>query len=117
MPKVGAHRRQPVDAGRRQRSLRSDYKARKLNDTVVILVAVQTTAAQTGDVNSSRAFQTTSAITGLAGQIKTNGPESAVQCKFRHDAEGIGCDGFEHDVQHQHDGAGDRRAAQRQSGR
>ena len=53
--------------------LSSDYKARKLNDTVVILVAVQTTAAQTGDVNSSRAFATTSAITGLAGQINTNG--------------------------------------------
>jgi flagellar L-ring protein FlgH len=53
--------------------LSSDYKARKLNDTVVILVAVQTTAAQSGDVNSSRAFQTSSAITGLAGQINTNG--------------------------------------------
>ena len=53
--------------------LSSDYKARKLNDTVVILVAVQTTAAQTGDVNSSRAFATSSAITGLAGQINTKG--------------------------------------------
>jgi flagellar L-ring protein precursor FlgH len=53
--------------------LSSDYKARKLNDTVVILVSVQTTAAQSGDVNSSRAFATTSAITGLAGQINTKG--------------------------------------------
>ena len=53
--------------------LSSDYKARKLNDTVVILVAVQTTAAQSGDVNSARAFQTSSAITGLAGQVNTNG--------------------------------------------
>ncbi len=53
--------------------LSSDYKARKLNDTVVILVAVQTSAAQSGDVNSSRAFQTSSAITGLAGQINTAG--------------------------------------------
>jgi len=53
--------------------LSSDYKARKLNDTVVILVSVQTTAAQTGDVNSSRAFQTSSAITGLAGEINTKG--------------------------------------------
>jgi flagellar L-ring protein precursor FlgH len=51
----------------------SDYKATKLNDTVVILVAVQTTAAQSGDVNSSRAFQTTSGITGLAGEINTKG--------------------------------------------
>jgi flagellar L-ring protein FlgH len=53
--------------------LSSDYKARKLNDTVVILVSVQTNAAQSGDVNSARAFQTSSAITGLAGQINTNG--------------------------------------------
>lgn len=51
--------------------LSSDYKALHVNDTVVILVGVQTTAAQTGDVNSSRAFQTSSAITGLAGDIKT----------------------------------------------
>ncbi len=50
-----------------------DYKARRLNDTLVILVAVQTTAAQSGDVNSSRAFQTTSGITGLAGDLKTKG--------------------------------------------
>jgi len=53
--------------------LSSDYKARKLNDTVVILVAVQTNAAQSGDVNSARAFQTSSAITGLAGDINTKG--------------------------------------------
>jgi flagellar L-ring protein FlgH len=53
--------------------LSGDYKARKLNDTVVILVSVQTTAAQSGDVNSSRAFSTSSAITGLAGDVKTTG--------------------------------------------
>jgi flagellar L-ring protein precursor FlgH len=50
-----------------------DYKAHKLNDTVVIQVAVQTTAAQTGDVKSQRTFQTSSAITGLAGALKTTG--------------------------------------------
>ena len=54
-------------------SLSVDYKARKLNDTVVILVAVQTTAAQNADVNSQRAFQTSSGITGLAGDVNTNG--------------------------------------------
>ena len=51
----------------------TDYKALKLNDTLVILVSVSTTAAQTGDVNSQRAFQTSSAITGLAGDLKTKG--------------------------------------------
>lgn len=53
--------------------LSQDYKARHLNDTLVIVVSVQTTAAQNADVNSSRAFQTASGITGLAGEIKTNG--------------------------------------------
>jgi flagellar L-ring protein FlgH len=53
--------------------LSTDYKALKVNDTLVILVSVKTTAAQTGDVNSQRAFQTSSAITGLAGDINTKG--------------------------------------------
>lgn len=53
--------------------LSSDYKARKVNDTVVILVSVKTTAAQSGNVNSQRAFQTSSAITGVAGQVATAG--------------------------------------------
>jgi flagellar L-ring protein FlgH len=53
--------------------LSTDYKARKVNDTVVIVVSVQTTAAQNADVNSSRTFQTSSAITGLAGDINTKG--------------------------------------------
>jgi flagellar L-ring protein precursor FlgH len=43
----------------------TDYKARKLNDTLVILVS--------GDVNSQRAFQTASGITGLAGAVNTTG--------------------------------------------
>jgi flagellar L-ring protein precursor FlgH len=47
--------------------LSTDYKARKLNDTIVILVAVQTTAAQSGDSSYSRTVQTSSAITGVGG--------------------------------------------------
>jgi flagellar L-ring protein precursor FlgH len=46
----------------------SDYKARHLNDTITILVAVQTTAAQSGTVNTQRTFTTTSAITGIMGR-------------------------------------------------
>lgn len=46
----------------------SDYKAHLLNDTVVILVAVQTTASQSGTVDSERTFSTTSALTGLFGK-------------------------------------------------
>jgi flagellar L-ring protein precursor FlgH len=59
----------PGDVG----DLSTDYKARKLNDTVVILVSVSTNAAQSGDVNSSRAFTTSSAITGVAGDVNTKG--------------------------------------------
>lgn len=47
----------------------ADYKAKKVNDTLVILVSVQTTAAQNGDVNTSRAYQTSTAVTGLAGEL------------------------------------------------
>ncbi len=49
-----------------------DYKARNLNDTIVILVAVQTTAAQTGNSAYQRTFQTSSGITGLPGSVNTN---------------------------------------------
>jgi flagellar L-ring protein FlgH len=51
--------------------LSTDYKARRLNDTITILVAVQTTAAQSGDSSYQRTMSTSSAITGLAGSINT----------------------------------------------
>ncbi len=53
--------------------LSTDYKAHSLNDTVVVQVAVQTTAAQSGNVNSQRQFSTTSGISGLVGGIATHG--------------------------------------------
>jgi len=46
----------------------SDYKAHRLNDTITIQVAVQTTAAQSGTVDSERSFTTNSAITGVMGK-------------------------------------------------
>jgi len=54
----------------------SDYKARKLHDTIVILVAVQTSAAQSGDLTHQRTFATSSGITGLPGDLSTNGVNS-----------------------------------------
>lgn len=45
-----------------------DYKARHLNDTITIQVGVQTTAAQSGTVDSERSFTSTSAITGVMGR-------------------------------------------------
>ncbi len=49
----------------------ADYKARSLHDLLTVLVSVQTTAAQSGNVDNSRAFATNSAITGLFGGIST----------------------------------------------
>ena len=53
--------------------LSTDYKAHRVNDTIVIVVAVQTTAAQSGNSSYQRTFQTSSGITGLAGAVNTNG--------------------------------------------
>lgn len=54
--------------------LAADYKAYRLNDTITIQIAVQTTAAQSGTVNSERTFTTSSAITGIMGRspVSTN---------------------------------------------
>ncbi len=53
--------------------LSSDYRARNVNDTIIVQVSVQTTAAQSGNVNSQRTFTTSAGITGLAGDIATKG--------------------------------------------
>jgi len=45
-----------------------DYKAHNLNDTITILVSVQTTATQSGTVDSERSFTSSSAITGIMGR-------------------------------------------------
>jgi flagellar L-ring protein precursor FlgH len=46
----------------------SDYKATRLNDTITVVVSVQTNASQSGSVDNSRAFNTASALTGLFGK-------------------------------------------------
>src|SRR5580658_3019229 len=51
----------------------ADYKAHSLNDIVTVIVSVQTTAAQSGTVDSERNFNTNSAITGMAGDLSTKG--------------------------------------------
>ena len=51
----------------------TDYKARSLHDELTVIVSVQTTAAQSGAVNSSRAYSANSSITGLPGVLSTNG--------------------------------------------
>jgi flagellar L-ring protein FlgH len=46
----------------------SDYKAAHLNDTITILASVQTSAAQSGSVDSERNLTSTSSITGVLGR-------------------------------------------------
>jgi flagellar L-ring protein precursor FlgH len=46
----------------------SDYKARNLNDTITIVASVQTTAAQSGSVDSQRTLTSNSSITGVLGR-------------------------------------------------
>ena len=45
-----------------------DYKASRVNDTITIQIAVQTTATQSGTVDSQRSFATNSAVTGILGK-------------------------------------------------
>lgn len=53
--------------------LSTDYKARGLNDTIIISVSVRTSATQSGSVSSQRDFSTSSGISGLPGRIPTGG--------------------------------------------
>jgi flagellar L-ring protein precursor FlgH len=53
--------------------LSSDYRAHNVNDTIVVQVAVQTTAAQSGTSDSERTYAASSGITGLVGDIATKG--------------------------------------------
>lgn len=50
----------------------SDYKAHQVGDVVTLIVLENTTAKSTGDVNTSRSYQTNSAITGLPGGTSTS---------------------------------------------
>lgn len=51
--------------------LASDYKARRLNDVVIIRIVEQTLAQASGNVTAQRGFSSNSAVTGLAGQVNT----------------------------------------------
>ncbi|MGA9669759.1 MAG: flagellar basal body L-ring protein FlgH [Terracidiphilus sp.] len=60
-------------SGNALEDMSGDSKAHKLYDTIVIVVAVQTTATQSGNSSYQRTFQTASGITGLPGKIDTSG--------------------------------------------
>jgi flagellar L-ring protein precursor FlgH len=53
--------------------LAADYKARNVNDVIIIRIVEQTTSDTQGNLKSQRQFQTTTAITQLLGVPKTTG--------------------------------------------
>ena len=57
----------------------SDYKARNINDLIVIQVVESTTATEDGAVKSARTFSASSGISGLMG---TPGPTAGIQNIF-----------------------------------
>jgi flagellar L-ring protein precursor FlgH len=59
--------------------LASDYKAKNINDLIVIQVIEQTSAAADGTVKSQRTFSASSGVSGLMG---TPGPTSGLQNIF-----------------------------------
>lgn len=68
----------------------SDYKARKLNDTVLINVVHSTTAQTSQDVTTERDFTTSSAITGLAAGLSTKGVNPIVNANSTTKLSGTG---------------------------
>ena len=67
--------------------LAADYKAGRLNDSIIVRIAEQTTANQTGTVAAQRSLSASSGITALPGALKTTGvaqlfsPNSSYQLK------------------------------------
>jgi flagellar L-ring protein precursor FlgH len=59
--------------------LASDYKARRVNDIVIINIVEQTSAASDGAVKSARTFNASSSISSLFGLV---GPNNAMQNIF-----------------------------------
>ena len=57
----------------------SDYKARNINDLIVIQVVESTTAAEDGAVKTARTFSASSGISGLMGTL---GPNNSLQNIF-----------------------------------
>ncbi len=51
----------------------ADYKAARIGDLVTISVTQNLSASSTGNVSTNRAFNATSGITALPGQLKTTG--------------------------------------------
>ena len=73
--------------------LSADYKAHALHDLVTVIVSVQTTAAQSGTVDSERNFSTNSAITGLPGGLSTTATNPLLAAQSSTTLKGTGTTG------------------------
>ncbi|MBI3476210.1 MAG: flagellar basal body L-ring protein FlgH [Acidobacteria bacterium] len=51
----------------------SDYKASRVNDSIIIQVVQQTTSSASGGTDAQRTFDTSSAVTALPGRLKVGG--------------------------------------------
>ncbi len=67
-----------------------DFKASRLNDTVIIQVVEQTTALTTGNAQQNRAFSTSSAITGLAGGLNVGSVNPILNANSSQQLKGAG---------------------------
>lgn len=70
--------------------LAGDLKAKAVNDSIIIRVSVNTNAQASGNVNSQRTFQTSSAITGLAGQVSVAGVNPIINANSATQLKGTG---------------------------
>ena len=52
--------------------LASDYKARRVNDVVIVNIVEQTSSTNNGAIKSARTFSANSGLTGLFGQVKAS---------------------------------------------
>ena len=59
--------------------LASDYRARRVNDVIIINIVEQTTSSNDGAIKSARSLNASSSITGLFGLV---GPNNAMQNIF-----------------------------------
>jgi flagellar L-ring protein FlgH len=76
-----------------------DYKARKLNDTIIIVVSESTSATSSGDVSQNREFSANSAITGLGGHVSTGGVDPIVIANSSRKLKGTGASNSASQVQ------------------
>jgi len=70
--------------------LATDYKARRLNDIVIIRIVEQTLAQASGDVTAQRGFSTSSGITGIAGRVNTGGVNPLFAANSSNNLKGTG---------------------------